>query len=65
VDRVLNAVPSAHQAWTLPLQVAMDCLQLAPGVSAAFKDYLMCKVGAALEVPVDLEAPPRSKAGRR
>jgi hypothetical protein len=50
---------------------AMDCLQLAPGVGAAFKDYLMCKVGAALEVPVELEAPvdpeapPRRKAGRR
>ena len=54
-----------HGMASITRSQAMDCLQLAPGVGAAFKDYLMCKVGAALEVPVDPEAPPRRKAGRR
>ena len=35
VDRVLNAVPSAHQAWTLPLQVAVVLVELHAVVSWA------------------------------
>ncbi len=54
-----------HGMASITRSQAMDCLQLAPGVGAAFKDYLMRKIGAALEVPVDPGAPPRRKAGRR
>jgi ATP-binding cassette subfamily C (CFTR/MRP) protein 10 len=35
VDRVLNMVPSVHQAWTLPLQVAIVLVELNAAVSWA------------------------------
>ena len=41
-----------HGMASISQSQAMDNLRLAPGVAAAFRGYLMQKVGIALEVPV-------------
>jgi len=53
-----------HGMASITRSQAMACLQLSPGVAAGFKDYLMQKVGIALEVAV-VPRPPGPGRGRR
>lgn len=52
-----------HGMATITQSQAMECLKLAPGVDAAFKGYLMRKVGVALEAAT--EPPPAPRTSRR